>query len=132
MSKIFWKEQSSFLFKLVLFSLLLSSTHFYLFDSFFSHLSIFFPLWKIYAFNIIAVLLIFTVINYRYSNGKKMVLNKFMLGTLLKMVLAILFLLPLLLSDVESNKADVFNFFIPYFFFLGFEIHCLNIFLKDQ
>lgn len=130
MSNSFWKEQKAFLFKLVLFSLVLGGTHFYLFDSFFSNLSIFFPLWKIYAFNIIAVLLIFTVINYRYSNGKKMVFNTFMIGTLLKMVLAILFLLPLLLSDMESNKADIINFFVPYFFFLGFEIYCLSAYLK--
>lgn len=130
MSKTFWKEQSSFLFKLVLFSLVLGGTHFYLFDSFFSNLVTFFPLWKIYVFNIVAVLLMFTVINHHYSNGKKMVFNIFMIGTLLKMVLAILFLLPLLLSDIESNKADVFNFFIPYFFYLGFEIYSLSSYLR--
>lgn len=130
MSKTFWKEQSSFLFKLVLFSLVLGGTHFYLFDSFFSNFVTFFPLWKIYVFNIVAVLLMFTVINHQYSNGKKMVFNIFMIGTLLKMVLAILFLLPLLLSDIESNKADVFNFFIPYFFYLGFEIYSLSSYLR--
>ncbi len=132
MGKTFWKEQISFLLQLVLFSLVLWGTHFYLFDSFFSDLSTFFPLWKIYAFNIITVLLIFTVINLRFSNGKKMVFNTFMIGTLLKMVLAILFLLPLLLSDIESNKADIINFFIPYFLYLGFEIYCLSSYLKTS
>ncbi len=132
MSKIFRKVQSSFLLKLLLFSFLLGATHFYLFDSFFSNIPIFFPFWKIYAFNIIAVLLLFTVINYRYSIGKKMVFNTFMAGTLLKMVLAILFLLPLFLSIIENKKVDVINFFIPYFLFLTFEIYCLNSFLKSQ
>ena len=132
MNKIFWKEQYSFLLKLVLFSLLLGGTHFYLFYSFFSNNQIFFALWKIYAFNITAVILLFTVINYRYSNGKKMVFNTFIFGTLLKMVLAIVFLLPLLLSDSASNKVDIVNFFIPYFLFLAFEIYCLNSYLISR
>jgi hypothetical protein len=52
--------------------------------------------------------------------------------TLLKMILAVLFLLPLLFSDFENKQADVFNFFIPYFLFLAFEILSVLRILKSS
>lgn len=132
MNKVFKKRQLSFLLKLGLFTLLIAGTHIYLFQNFFSELQLFFSLWKIYAFHFFTVLLIYTVINYKYSNGKTMVFNIFMGGTLLKMVLAILFLLPMLLSEMESKKPDVMNFFIPYFLFLAFEVYSVTFFLNKD
>jgi hypothetical protein len=46
------------------------------------------------------------------------------------MILAIMFLLPILLSDFENKQPDVFNFFIPYFLFLFFEVFALTRFLQ--
>ncbi|MFS4455281.1 hypothetical protein [Maribacter sp. 2304DJ31-5] len=128
----FDKRQISFFVKLSLTTLILGGVHFYLYYSFFADTLLHFPLWQIYMFNIIAVALLFTVINYRFSRGNKFVFNGFMLGTLVKMILAILFLLPMLLSDIENKKPDVINFFIPYFLFLAFEIYCLTVFLKNE
>lgn len=132
MNKVFKKRQLSFLLKLGLFTLIIAGTHIYLVQNLFSELRLFFSLWKIYAFHFFTVLLIYTVINYKYSNGKTMVFNLFMGGTLLKMVLAILFLLPMLLSDLESKKPDVMNFFIPYFLFLAFEVYSVTFFLNKD
>jgi hypothetical protein len=53
-------------------------------------------------------------------------------ATLFKMVLAIVFLLPVLLNTVPNAQADVFNFFIPYFLYLAFEIVNITFFLNDQ
>tara|TARA_B100001093_G_C26612558_1_gene920872 strand:- start:545 stop:715 length:171 start_codon:yes stop_codon:yes gene_type:complete len=50
--------------------------------------------------------------------------------TLLKMILLILFLLPLFLSDFEAKRTVLFNFFVPYFFFLFFEIFSLKKLLQ--
>jgi hypothetical protein len=46
------------------------------------------------------------------------------------MTVAILFLLPLLLSDFENKQPDVFNFFIPYFLYLFFEVYSVTKFLQ--
>lgn len=132
MNEVFKKRQLSFLLKLGLFTLILFAVHIYLFQNFFSETTLFFPIWHIYIYHVVSVLLIYTVINYRYSNGKTDIFNLFMGGTLLKMVLAFLFLLPMLLSDLESKKPDVMNFFLSYFCFLAFEIYNVVFFLNKE
>ncbi len=132
MNEIFKKRQLSFLLKLALLTFLVAGCHLYLFSHFFSQFTLFFPIWQIYLFHFVTVCLIYTVINYKFSNGNTVVFNYFMVGTLIKMILAFLFLLPLLLSDLESKKPDVMNFFIPYFIFLAFEIFSVNIFLNKE
>lgn len=130
MNEVFRKRELYFLLKLGLLTLIVAATHIYLFDSFFSEVAIYFPLWQIYAFHFFTVLLIYSVVNYKYSNGSDNIFNLFMGGTFLKMVLAFLFLLPFLLSDLESKKPDVMNFFLPYFIFLAFEIYSITFFLN--
>lgn len=132
MNEIFKKRQLSFLLKLGLLTILVFGVHFYLFENFFSEITLFFPIWQIYIFHITTVVLIYSVINYKFSNGNTMIFNYFMIGTLVKMILAFLFLLPLLVSELETKKPDVLNFFIPYFIFLAFEVFSVNFFLNDQ
>lgn len=129
MNEVFKKRQLSFLLKLGLLTLVLGSMHLYLFHSFFSQ-PLFFPIWQVYAFHFCTVLIIYTVLNYKYANKTTVVFNYFMIGTLLKMIIAFLFLLPLLLSDFQSKKPDVVNFFIPYFVFLAFEVYSVTFFLN--
>ncbi len=129
MIELFKKRQLSFLLKLGLLTILLGGTHLYLYHNFFKQ-SLFFSIWHIYIFHFCTVLLIYSVINYKYSMGRTMVFNYFMIGTFLKMIVAMLFLLPLLLSDFEFKKPDVINFFIPYFVFLAFEVYSVTFFLN--
>ncbi len=129
MNEIFKKRQTSFIIQLIVASVLLFGIHSYLLHYFASDTSFFFPVWQIYVFHIIVTFLLFTVINYKYSKGSTQIFNTFMVSTFLKMILAILFLLPLLLSDFENKQPDVFNFFIPYFLFLFFEVYTLTAFL---
>ncbi len=131
MNEIFKKRQLSFLLKLGLLTFVLGGLHEYLFHSFFEK-SLFFPIWQIYIFHFCTVLLIYSVINYKYSNENTMIFNYFMIGTFLKMIIAFLFLLPLLLSDFEFKKPDVINFFLPYFVFLAFEVYNVIFFLNKQ
>lgn len=84
------------------------------------------PLWQIYVFQGIIIFAIYTWIAYQYSKGKKEVFNYFMLGTFIKMILAIVFLIPVFLSDLEGKRPDVINFFIPYFIFLAFEVYVIT------
>ncbi len=126
----FKNRQITFLAQLVLVTLVLLGIHSYLLSYFATNIVFFFPVWHIYVFHFIVTILIYSIINYRFSLGKKSIFNLFMVMTLLKMIFAILFLLPLLLSDFENKQPDVFNFFIPYFMYLFLEVYALTNFLK--
>ncbi|MBC3845712.1 hypothetical protein H8K90_04935 [Winogradskyella echinorum] len=130
MMEEFKKRQITFLLQLVGVSVVLFAIHSYLLYHFAKDVLFFFPIWQVYTFHVFITLLFYSVINYKFSNGQKNVFNLFMVLTFLKMILAILFLLPLLLSDFENKQPDVFNFFIPYFMYLFFEVFSLTKFLQ--
>ena len=132
MMEVFKKRQALFLVQLIVFTLLLFTTHSYLQYYFSDSTEQFLPLWKIYVFNVFVTAIIYTVINYNYSFGKKTIFILFMSMTLFKMVLTILFLLPLFFSSSDVKKITVLNFFIAYFFFLFFEILSLIKLLKAR
>jgi hypothetical protein len=126
----FSNTQVEFIVQLIFISLVLFGVHSYLAHYFLHTSALFFPLWHIYLFHFFVTIILFSVLNYKYKSGQKNIFNFFMGLTLLKMILAILFLLPLLVSDFEYKQADVFNFFIPYFLFLSFEIFSVLKILK--
>jgi hypothetical protein len=132
MNTIFKRRQLNFLIQLVAFSLLLFAIHSYLTYHFAKDIDIFFPLWHIYLFQIITVLIVYTLINYRDAIGKSEVFNTFILGMLLKMILAMVFLLPWILSKPDNKGVDLANFFIPYFLFLAFEVYSVTNFLQKK
>ncbi len=112
MNNIFKKRQVSFLIQLLILTIILVAVHSYL-AFYFVREILFFSFWQVYIFHFVVTLLVYSVINYQDSIGKKQIFNSFMISTILKMILAILFLLPLLMSTFENKKPDVFNFFIP-------------------
>lgn len=126
----FRKRQISFLLQLFGVTAVIFGIHAYLLNHFAKDIDFFFPLWHIYLFHALVTTALYTSVNYRYSSGKTDIFNLFMVLTFLKMVLAILFLLPLLLSAMENKQPDVFNFFIPYFLYLFFEVFALTRFLQ--
>ena len=132
MNKLFKKRELDFLLKLSVVCILLFVIHSYLNYHFAKDILLFFPLWHIYLFHIVTVLLIYTSINYRDSIGKTEVFNAFMLGMLLKMVLVLVFLLPWLSSKPEQQGYDLTNFFAPYFILLAFEVYSITEFLQKK
>jgi len=133
MNADFKKLQTNFFIQLIVVSLILFGIHSYLLHYFAKDILFFFPLWQVYVFHIIVTTALYTIINFRYSSGKKDIFNIFLIGTFLKMALSIVFLLPMLLSDSFENKQpDVFNFFIPYFIYLFFEVYSLTRFLQKN
>jgi len=132
MNTEFKKNQTSFLIQLVLITIAIYGIHSYLLFHFAKETTFFFPLWHIYVFLFIVTLVVYTIINYRLNSGKTDVFNVFMIATFLKMLLAIIFLLPLLVSEFENKQSDVFNFFIPYFIFLFIEVYGLTKFLQKK
>jgi hypothetical protein len=125
------KDIGSFLIKLLGFSLLLFFVHYYVLAQFFSG-DLYLPLWAIYCFNSVMVLLVFLILRYYSSEQPANVLKYFLLLTLLKMGLAIVFLLPVFLKKSDHTQLEIFNFFIPYFLFLIFEIMGLTKFLQKS
>ena len=120
------KKQAKFVLKLMLTTLVLFGCHWGILNHFFSSIYFFYPLWQLYLFNFVVVLIIVFVIHYKANQKKSKVLNSFLVLTILKMIVSILFLLPLLLSDSSDKKIDVLNFFIPYFALLFFEVYSLK------
>ena len=132
MNDLFKKREVSFLVQFISLSALLFGTHSYLNFHFAKDVLLFFPLWHIYIFHLITVIIIYTLINYRDSIGKTEVFKTFILGMLLKMILTMVFLLPWILSKPEQKGFDLANFFIPYFIFLAFEVYSVVKFLQKK
>lgn len=132
MTADFKKRQLNFLLLISVLSLVLYGIHSYLLSYFGTELKLFFPVWQIYVFHFAITTLVYTVVNYKFSTGKTDVFILFMASTFIKMFLAILFLLPIILSDFEKKQPDIFNFFIPYFLYLSFEVYAITKFLQKS
>lgn len=126
----FKKRQITFFTQLIGITLFLLAVHGYLVSYFVDNMILFFPIWHIYTFHLVVTLGFYTILNYKFSKGKTNIFNLFMGITFVKMILAILFLLPLLLSPFENKQPDVFNFFIPYFIYLFFEVYTITKLLQ--
>lgn len=129
MNKTFAARQLSFLSRLTAFSLLFFGLHSIFIYYFLKDHALFYSPWQIYLFHFVTVFFIYTLIHLKYTQGKK-ILSLFMVFTFLKMTLAVVFLLPLLFSEMENKQADVFSFFIPYFLFLAIEVYNIADFLR--
>ena len=123
------KEINSFIIQLLLFTVLLFGVHYYILSQFFEG-ELYFPIWTIYMFNAVLVFVVFSVLRLKSKQGSKKMYELFLGLTMLKMILAIVFLLPLFFGKSDHSQLEVINFFIPYFLFLAFEIFSLNKFLQ--
>lgn len=126
------KDLLNFFLKLTGFTLLLFAVHFYVFYLFFPETDLYFPLWGIYAFNAVLVFIVYSFISYKTAKRNQKIYNLFLMLTMAKMALAIIFLLPLFVGKSAHQVTEVVNFFIPYFCFLAFEIFSFNKFFKSQ
>jgi len=131
MNPVFISRQLSFLAQNVAITLVLLGLHSYLL-SHFGTMTYMIPIWQVYVFHFAVTTLVYSVINYQYSRGKTEIFTLFMGFTLLKMILAIVFLLPVILSEMEKKQPDVFNFFIFYFLYLFFEVYSVTSFLQKK
>ena len=132
MNAAFKSRQLAFLVQVIVVTLVLLGIHAYLLSHFAKNSNYLIPIWQIYMFHFTVTTLLYSVINLQYSRGKTEIFNLFMGITFLKMILAIVFLLPVLLSDIEKKQPDIFNFFIPYFFYLFFEVYSITRFLQNK
>lgn len=76
---------------------------------------------SVYGFHVLATFIIYLFLCYVHKTFRDKTGFAFMGCSLLKMLAAVLFLLPVMLSEVNNPFHDMLAFFIPYFLFLIFE-----------
>ena len=84
-------------------------------------IELYYSILAIYGFHFIATFLIFLFLVFVHKTFSDKTGFAFMACSLLKMLAAVLFLLPIMLNDTSNPFQDIVAFFIPYFLFLIFE-----------
>ena len=93
----------------------------YIIGSFFQNITFFYSTWSIYIFHLVITLISYGFLLFVNRTFADKTGFAFMGFSLFKMMAAIVFLIPLIQSDLESQIPDVSAFFIPYFLYLFFE-----------
>ena len=81
----------------------------------------FYPLWTIYLFHVMSVIIVFSALLAVDNLYKEYTGYAFMGATLMQMLAAVVFLIPLIKAKLAEPVPDIAAFFIPYFLFLFFE-----------
>ena len=110
-----------FLKLIIPFSLVLFFIQYYIVESFFKNSFFFYSTWSIYVFHLVITLCSYSFLIFVNKTFPDKTGFAFMGFSLIKMMAAIVFLIPLLQSDLKSQVPDVSAFFIPYFLYLFFE-----------
>lgn len=82
---------------------------------------LYYSIFSIYSFHILVTFIIYFALVFIHKSFEEKTGFAFMALSLFKMLAAILFLLPMMLAEVEAPFASLISFFVPYFFFLIFE-----------
>lgn len=130
--KLFLKSQFQVAVQIVLITLVLFFIHNAILSNFLSKAILVLQLYQIYLFHFVVTTAIIFIICYKKFQGNDNVFNLFMAFTLLKMLLVVVFLLPVFLSELKNRNYDVFNFFAPYFIYLAFEVYSITKLLQKQ
>ena len=81
----------------------------------------FYATWGIYLFLFVSTLLIYVLLLFVDISFPDFTGFAFMVTTFVKMMVAVVFLIPLIQSDRTETNLDIATFFVPYFLFLLFE-----------
>lgn len=130
--KAFLKSQMQIIAQSGLLTVILFFIHNNVFSNILPKAFLLLPLYKIYLFHFIVTTAIIVIVSYKKFTGNETIFNLFILFTLIKMVLVVVFLLPVFLSNIKNKNYDVFNFFIPYFIYLTFEVYRITKLLQKQ
>ena len=110
-----------FLKLIIPFSIVLFFIQNYIIGSFFQNITFFYSTWSIYLFHLVITLISYGFLLFVNRTFADKTGFAFMGFSLFKMMAAIVFLIPLIQSDLESQIPDVSAFFISYFLYLFFE-----------
>jgi len=111
-----------FLKRFLPFTAILVLIHFFIVLNFLKNYSFFYSIYSIYLFHSITTAIVCFVLIYMSKNLIDKIGFAFMSLSILKMLAAILFLIPLIRVEKDQKLLDIIAFFIPYFAFLFFEL----------
>ena len=117
------RQTLNFLKYLLPFSVVLYLIQYFAVSALFPETYFFYPLWSVYLFMLIATLVDYIILVFVNKNFSEYTGYTFMGLGVIKMLVAVIFLIPLIRSDTENRIPDVAIFFITYFLFLGFETY---------
>ena len=106
---------------LVPFALVLFGVQYYTTAQLFSNTIFYYSVWSIYLFHFISTLISYLFLLFVHKNFPDKAGFTFMGSGVIKMMACVVFLLPMIQSDLENRIPDVGAFFIPYFMFLLLE-----------
>ncbi len=113
---------NSFIVVLTVFTLFFFGVQYYIVDLIKEQQGLFFyNTWSIYLFHFLATLIIYVLVFFVNRIFPDKTGFAFMACSLLKMLAALIFLLPFIQVKEQYTINDVFAFFIPYFLFLFLE-----------
>jgi len=116
------KEQLlKFIIRLIPFTTVLFLIQFFLTRFMLNSEALFYPVYAIYLFHFFSTLLIYWMLLLIHNNFQDKTGFAFMGASLLKMVAAVIFLLPVIINNTGYAFTNILSFFIPYFLFLVFE-----------
>jgi len=122
------KQFLSFSRILITLALVLYTVHYIVVNKLLSEYSFYYPIYTIYLFLIVVTSIIIVTILAIYKNYKDKTGFAFLAFSILKMLFAVIFLIPLITSDLTNKVPDILSFFIPYFLFLTLEtVYILNL-----
>ncbi|MBF7092738.1 hypothetical protein IUY40_14470 [Flavobacterium sp. ALJ2] len=105
------------------FSIVLLVTQYFIMQSLSAQLVFFYSVWSIYIFNILATFLVYLFLIYVNKVFPTYTGFAFLGASFFRMMVAIIFLIPLIKAGVKDPIIDLGAFFIPYFLFLLFETY---------
>lgn len=111
----------AFLSILIPFSLILFALQYILVNTLGQDLSLFYSTSSVYVFHFISTLLVYIAVLFVNKTFSDKTGSAFMACGLIKMMAAIVFLLPLIQNKEIDALNDVLAFFIPFFLFLLLE-----------
>ena len=110
-----------FLTRLIPFTTILFLIQFFLTRFLLNSEAMFYPVYAIYLFHFFSTFLIYWMLLFINNNFQDKTGFAFMGASLLKMMAAVIFLLPVLINNTGYAFTNILSFFIPYFLFLVFE-----------
>lgn len=111
----------NFLKYLVPFSIVLFLAQHFIVENLFADIPFFYSTWSIYTFHIIITLISYFFLLFVHQTFPDKTGFAFMGISVVKMMAAVVFLIPMIQSDTIDRIPDVAIFFIPYFLYLFFE-----------
>jgi len=116
------KKLQYFLLVLIAFTFILFSIQYFIVEHLKQTITFFYSTSSIYIFHFFTTFLIYLFVFFVQKTFSDKTGFAFMACSILKMLAAIIFLLPLILNKEIHPLNDVIAFFIPYFLFLLLEI----------